>query len=149
MVWGLCRRLTPDPEDAYQVIWEKALKALPRFDPNGSAKFSTWLATVAHRHLIDRHRRRKVRGEIVPADNLPSVTSGADERLQAKQRQSRLEAAIGRLPEAQRRVVVLHHLQELPLQQIAVSEDVSIGTVKSRLHRGRARLALLITGVES
>src|SRR5690606_22014330 len=59
-VYALCRRLTPDPDDCYQEIWEKVFRALPRFDPGGAASVRTWILTIAHRHLVDRHRRRLV-----------------------------------------------------------------------------------------
>ncbi len=144
MVWGLCRRLAVDPEDAYQAIWEKVFQALHRFDPDGTASLRTWIATIAHRALIDRHRRRKVRGAIEPTDKLPSVHPGADELIQARQRRERLERALIHLPAAQRRAVVLHHLNELPIADIAATEQATVGTIKSRLHRGRARLAELL-----
>lgn len=141
MVWGLCRRLTPDPEDAYQAIWAKAFAALPDLDPDGPASFRTWLRTLAHRHLIDRHRRRTVRGEVVPLDRAPAHAADADVQVDASRRAAALEAAIATLPEPQRRVVVLHHLHGVPLAEIADEEGVAVGTVKSRLHRGRAALA--------
>jgi RNA polymerase sigma-70 factor, ECF subfamily len=148
MVYGLCRRLTPDPDDAYQEIWAKVLAALPRFNLGGTASVRTWIGTIARRHLIDRHRRRTVRGEVVPLreDALPDDAPGADARLAQRRRAVRLEAALARLPDAQRRVVVLHHLQSVALADIAKDEGASIGTIKSRLHRGRGRLAELLGG---
>src|SRR5262245_52043687 len=71
MVWSLCRRLGPDPEDAYQEVWEKVFGAVDRFDPAGPATLRTWIATVTHRHLVDRHRRRQVRGEVVELGDVP------------------------------------------------------------------------------
>ncbi len=148
MVYGLCRRLTPDPDDAYQEIWAKVLVALPRFNLGGAASVRTWIGTIARRHLIDRHRRRTVRGEVVPLhEDAPGADApGADARLAERRRAVRLEAALARLPDAQRRVVVLHHLQGAALADIARDEGASIGTIKSRLHRGRGRLAELLGG---
>ena len=60
-----------------------------------------------------------------------------------EQRQ-RLESAIAQLPEDQRRCVVLHHIEGLSLSDIASLEQVAIGTIKSRLHRGRAHLAVTL-----
>ena len=142
-VWSLCRRLCPEPEDAYQEIWEKVLGALPRFDPAGSASLRTWILTIAHRHLVDRHRRRQVRGVVVQLPDL-AVAPVAEARLDRAQRTELLIAALDRLPEAQRRVVVLHHLHGQSLEAIANAEGVAVGTVKSRLHRGRARLAEIL-----
>jgi len=143
-VYALCRRLAADPEDCYQEIWEKVLKALERFDPGGTASLGGWISVIARRHLTDRHRRLKVRGEVVPLTGLPAVDQGIDERIAARQRRERLEAALQRLPYAQRQVVVLHHIHGLSLEAIAADEGVAIGTLKSRLHRGRARLSTLL-----
>lgn len=145
LVWSLCRRLAPDPEDCYQEVWEKVIRALPTFDPRGTATLSTWIATITHRHLVDRYRRRVVRGEVLPLGDLPSA-SDPEGGLDEKRRVARLDSALQRLPADQRRVIVMHHLEDLPLEQIAADEDVAVGTVKSRLHRGRARLLELLGG---
>lgn len=139
-IYSLCRRLDPDPDDAFQEIWAKAFRGLARFDPSGPASLRTWLVHVAHRHLVDRHRRRKVRGEVVDIDQIPPVPATVEERLSDHERRVRLEAALGRLPEPLRRIVVLHHLEGVPLADLAAGEGCAVGTVKSRLHRARARL---------
>jgi len=143
MVWALCRRLADDPEDAYQAIWERVFREMARFDPDGVGSLGGWIRTVARRQLIDRHRRAKTRGTIVPLPDLRSA-SAPDLEVQLKRRRERLEMAIACLPHAQRRVIVLHHIQGVPLPEIAALEDVAIGTLKSRLHRARARLTSLI-----
>lgn len=140
LVWSICRRLGAEPEDAYQAVWEKALKALPRFDPDGPAQLSTWLASIAHRHLVDEHRRRRVRGELVGVDELPAPV--VSDRVDL----GRLDAAVQELPDPLRRVVVLHHLHGVPLEELAATEAVPVGTVKSRLHRARAQLAATLGG---
>ena len=146
LVWGICRRLSPDPEDDYQTIWEKVFRALSGFDPHGPAQLSTWIATIAHRHLVDQHRRRKVRGEVVEVRDLPADQEGPERGIDAVRDRKRLERALSVLPEDQRRVVVLHHLDGVPLDSIAATESVAVGTVKSRLHRGRARLLEQLRG---
>lgn len=143
LVWSLCRRLADEPEDCYQQIWEKVLRALPRFEHDGPASLRTWIATIAHRHLVDRHRRKAVRGVRVPVDGLVEPPR-AEVALEGRQRKERLEAAVRRLPEDQRRVVVLHHLHGVPLATLAEQEEVAVGTIKSRLHRGRAALARML-----
>jgi RNA polymerase sigma-70 factor (ECF subfamily) len=139
-VWSLCSRLAQDPEDAWQEIWARALTALPRFDPAGPATFRGWLLTVAHRHLIDLHRRRVVRLHTTPLDDLHGAVD-AREDLDHDRRLASLDRAIAELPDDARRTLVLHHLHGVPLADIAREEGVAIGTVKSRLHRARARLA--------
>lgn len=148
-VWALCRRLDPEPEDAYQEAWAHLFRALPRFADDGPASLRTWCVRVVRRRLVDRHRRARVRGivgHLAPEQLEEHPGRGLDPEARAarSQRQARLEAALQRLPAAQRRVVVLHHLHGVPLAELAVDEGVAEGTVKSRLHRGRARLAGLL-----
>ncbi len=114
-------------------------RTLPRFRPGGPAAFSTWLHTVTHNHLIDRHRRGRARGAVIPLEDMP-VGAGLDAHLDRKRRAERLHQALARLPEAQRRAVVLHYLKGLTTRRIATEEGVPAGTIKSRLHHGRARL---------
>ena len=145
MVFGLCRRLAPAyAEDCYQEIWEKVFAALPDFDPEGAASLRTWIGTIARRHLIDHHRRQKVRGAVRQAPELPSPGRSVDAHLDTGRQIRRLEAALTQLPPAQRRVVISHHLQGVPLALLADEEGVAIGTIKSRLHRGRERLAQIL-----
>lgn len=137
LVWALCLRLDPHPEDAYQEVWEKILRGLPGFDPAGPAALSTWITRVTHHHLVDRHRARRRRpdpdDDDVEALPAPAVAPTDD-----------LDAALASLPEAHRRVLVLHHLHDVPLETIAAAEGIAVGTVKSRLHRARNRLAEIL-----
>jgi RNA polymerase sigma-70 factor (ECF subfamily) len=140
LVWSICRRMDPDPEDACQEIWEKVLRALPRFDPIGPASVKTWVARITHRHLVDRHRRRKVRGISVDAEEELFVTVTPRPEL------GKLEGALAQIPDVQRRVVILHHVHGVALEDIAEEEGVPVGTIKSRLHRARARLMEILGG---
>lgn len=148
-LWALCKRLAEAPEDAWQEIWEKAFHALSRFDPLGSASLETWLATLAHHHLVDLHRRQVVRRRVLSIEGADlegqaSERPDPERQLQDRQQGARLERALARLPEQQRRVVVMHHMAGHPLAEIAEVEGISVGTVKSRLHRARARLAAVL-----
>jgi RNA polymerase sigma-70 factor, ECF subfamily len=143
-VYAMCARLAADPEDCYQEIWEKVLGAVSGFDPTGPAPIGAWIATIARRHLIDRHRRKQVRGQVVSIAGIAGTEPEVDEAIARHHRQARLEAAIRRLPDAQRRVVVHHHIHGVALEQLAEEEGVAVGTLKSRLHRGRVRLAELL-----
>ena len=144
-LWALCRRLDPEPEDAYQAAWAHLFSRLDRFDVDGSASLSTWASTVTHRLLVDRHRRRQVR-PFVPMGGLDEVDTSQDAEATVARAldRRRLEAALSRLPEGARRVVVLHYIHGLPLSEIAVSEGIAVGTCKSRLHRARTQLAQLL-----
>lgn len=106
-VWALCRRLDPQPEDAYQELWAKLLTA--EFDPAGPATFRTWLTTVTHRHLVDRHRRRLTRqrrhvDEDVHDEAFAASEPAPDTSMCQSATPAQLEAALAALPEAHRRI---------------------------------------------
>jgi len=131
-----------DAESMTQGVLEQVLVALPKFEVNGSASLTTWVFTVAHHFLIDDLRR--ARPVLVPVSQAAQVE---DERVDPlkdawrSQVRDALEVAIGQLPDDQRRVFVLVHLHEHPLEAVAAAEGVPLGTVKSRLFRARAKLA--------
>lgn len=143
MVYGLCLAHADDADDAYQAAWEHVLTRLARFDPEGPARLSTWIYRVTHNHLVDR-RRASRRRAAEPLAEEPAVASGIEEAIGARQRQVRLRAALAELPDAQRRAIVHHYLDELPLSDVAELEGVPVGTIKSRLHHGRCRLLELL-----
>ncbi|MCA9568208.1 MAG: sigma-70 family RNA polymerase sigma factor [Myxococcales bacterium] len=143
-VFGMCRRLDPHPEDAYQEIWEKVFRSLARFDTTSGPPLQAWITTVARRHLVDRHRRRTVRGEVVDLELAPPTEPEAPAHVERAELLERLEAALDDLPEAQRFVVVQHHVHGCDLATLSADSGLPVGTLKSRLHRGRARLAALL-----
>lgn len=142
---ALIRRLgaAHEREDQVQDALAHLLRALPQFDPDGSAKFSTWAFTVVHRWLLMQRRRRKL--ELVPlqvAHEVADGRAGADALVERRELRALLDEAVAALPEGQRQVFVLAVMHEVPLEEIARAEGVALGTVKSRLHRARAVLAL-------
>lgn len=98
-----------------------------------------WVRTTAYRLAVSRWRRRK-RAERSPDRALQDlgVAATVDESHVA------LVAALKQLPEAQRQALVLHHIADLPVQQVAAEVGVPEGTIKARLSRGRAALATLL-----
>jgi RNA polymerase sigma-70 factor (ECF subfamily) len=120
-------------EDAVQDAFASALLRWPvlrRYhDPEA------WVRTVAFRRAIDHYRRtaRQLRAllRLGPPPPLPPV--GAEH--------VDLVRALGKLPLAQREVLVLHYVAELAVEQVAAELRLPVGTVKSRLARGRAALA--------
>ncbi len=150
LVWALCRRLDQQPEDAYQDAWAHLFAVIGRFEPHGTASLRTWVKRVVHRRLVDRHRRSKVRAVVSPwesgmvEERVASGLPGPEQLASEGRRRARLEAALEHLAPAQRRVVVLHHIHGTPLDELAEREGVALGTIKSRLHRGRARLLQLL-----
>lgn len=122
-------------EDLAQEAFLKALRALPRFDPAGPAKVSTWLLTIATRVALSHIRRRRVETE--PFEELAARPEATLERLDARQRITR--AAADLTPE-QRAVFVLRDLHGLTETEVATALDLDVSAAKSRLHRARARM---------
>jgi RNA polymerase sigma-70 factor, ECF subfamily len=136
-----------DPEDQLQELFAKVLRVLPQFEIAGAARLSTWIFTVAHRTLLEQRRRPQL--AVVPLEQAKQV---ADQRcihqaLEQGELRRRLEDAIADLPDEQRRVIVLAQIHHQPLEAIAEVEGIPIGTVKSRLHRARARLVSKLASV--
>ena len=144
------RRAGPsgDVDDLTQELLEKLLGVVSRFSPDGPAILTTWVFTVAHRWLLDEKKRRHL--QLAPIDaglEVADERPGPEAAVQAQQLDAALEAALARLPEAQRRVFVLTQVHGQPLEAVAEVEGVPVGTLKSRLHRARGALAVTLQSV--
>lgn len=139
---ALCRRMAGNDADGADCTQEALIaivRGLPRFD--GRSAFSTWTWRVATNACLDELRRRKRRPEPAePAeigDHLAatdrSVAGGVADRLD-------VDAALALLPTDFRAAVVLRDLCGLEYAEIAEVLDIPVGTVRSRIARGRAAL---------
>ena len=142
-------------EDALDVVQEafvKVFQAAARWD--GSADAGPWLSRITVNLSIDRWRRNKRRGQtfspLIEGDHLEVLADAGpapDRGVLRREAGDRLAQALGTLPERQRAVVVLRHYQELSLEEIATTLGMSLGTVKSSLHRALHRMrATLVEG---
>jgi RNA polymerase sigma-70 factor (ECF subfamily) len=139
-IWTLCRRLAgnhADAEDATQEALIALARGLPSFD--GRAAFTTWSYRVATNACLDELRRRARRPAPAPTDDLVVIDRAplpdhAGDRLD-------IDAALARLPDEFRTVVVLRDLCDLEYAEIAEVLGLPPGTVRSRIARGRAQLA--------
>lgn len=138
-IWSAVSRVCPDPADAYQDAWAKIIVSLPTFSPEGTASLRTWMLTITHRQLVDRWRRRKLRQVEPLYEEEAPAEGGSPPGLRLD-----LELSLATLPESHRRAIVFYHLQDRDLDEIAQAEGVPVGTIKSRLHRGRAALAMML-----
>lgn len=125
-------------DDVAQESMLKMLEALPRFDPRGPAKLSTWILTIATRTAIDALRSRRTKLEALDEAALPRVETEA--QAFAKLTMSKVEAAMAQLPDDHRAVLVLRAYHDLDYAEIAAALSIEEGTVKSRLARARAAL---------
>lgn len=144
-VYNICLRLlgnTEDAADATQDAFLIALRKLGQF--RGDAAFTTWLHRVAVNASYDILRKQRRQPMLRPAsDDLTDVDPGppspdhADEVAGAHD----VARALTLVPEEFRVALVLADVQDLPYDQISQVLDVPVGTVKSRVHRGRLALA--------
>jgi RNA polymerase sigma-70 factor (ECF subfamily) len=146
-VYALGYRLLGDADDADDVAQEtfvRAYRALDRYDERYS--FYTWLRAIATRvalnEIAKRKRRRTDHGEAfeTASDTVADERADAVEALADVELRSRVQAGLTSLPEEYRAVLVLRAEQQMSYAEIASALDVPVGTVMSRLHRGRALL---------
>lgn len=128
-----------DSEDVTQALLARLVEKLPRFDPNGVATLTTWVFTVAHRFLLDERKRFKP--QLVSASKLVADSDDGVRHAWRSEVREALQRALITLPEEQRRPVVLVHVFDHSLDEVARVEGVPVGTIKSRLFRARVALA--------
>jgi RNA polymerase sigma-70 factor (ECF subfamily) len=144
-VFSLCLRMLGDAEVAADVAQDTFLAVLRKIDGfRGDAAFTTWLHRIAVNACYDELRRKRRRPMLhVVADDAPehepgpAVADPADEVVGTLDTASALAA----IPDEFRAVLVLADVQDMAYEQIARVLDIPVGTVKSRVHRGRIALA--------
>jgi RNA polymerase sigma-70 factor (ECF subfamily) len=132
--------LTGDRGTAEEIAQEAYVKAWSHWGRVATYdQPAAWVRQVATRLTVSRWRRTKVAAAWFARNRREQVVDPPDETTAA------LVQALLRIPEAQRRAIVLHHLADLPVDEVARIEHCPPGTVKARLSRGRAALALLLS----
>jgi RNA polymerase sigma factor (sigma-70 family) len=127
-------------QEAFLAVWRSA-DAYKR----ERAKPSTWILTVVHRRAVDLVRReQRRRGEPLEAAPEP-VSAPVDEDVALRDRRVAVQAALDRLPGEQRQALELAYYAGLTQSELAARLGVPLGTVKSRMFAGLARLRELLT----
>lgn len=141
-VFGICLRMMSDRDAALDAVQETFLTVFRKADRyEERAAFSTWLYRVAVNTCYDLLRKAKRRRtEPLPETNDPVDMQSSDEFTSVELRPD-IEQALFKIPVDFRSAVVLVDLQGLSLEQASEALDVPIGTIKSRLFRGRKLLA--------
>jgi RNA polymerase sigma-70 factor (ECF subfamily) len=142
-VYALCRRMAgndADGADATQEALIAIVRGLPRFD--GRSRFTTWVHRVAVNACLDELRRRQRRPVPIPDDAM--ANAAASDGTAAVADRIDIDAALVRLPLEYRVAVVLRDLCTLDYAEIAEILDVPVGTVRSRIARGRTALVPLL-----
>jgi RNA polymerase sigma-70 factor (ECF subfamily) len=147
-MYTVAYRLSGNDEDAQDLVQESLIRVrrgLERYEPGS---LEGWLARIVTNVFLDEVRRRRRR----PADALPDdpervlpTSPGADEV--STELSAEIQAALAALPEEFRVPVVLCDVADQSYEQIAATLGVPVGTVRSRLHRGRRMLRSKLEGV--
>jgi RNA polymerase sigma-70 factor (ECF subfamily) len=151
-IYAVCLRILSDPEearDAAQDAFVTAFRKLGQF--RGDAAFTTWLHRIAVNACYDalrRAKRRPVLHTAVATDDDRGPEPGPPSADHADEIAGTVDVtrALATIPLDYRVAVVLADVEDLPYEEIARVLDVPVGTVKSRVHRGRIALAVAMTG---
>jgi RNA polymerase sigma-70 factor (ECF subfamily) len=142
-IYTVAYRLTGDHDDAQDLVQEVLLRVQRGLTTYVPGSLEGWLSRITTNAFLDDVRRRKRR----PVDALPEdaerVLPGglaADEALAAAGLPDHIQAALAGLAPDYRAAVVLCDVVGMSYQEIAEAIDVPVGTVRSRIHRGRASL---------
>jgi RNA polymerase sigma-70 factor (ECF subfamily) len=149
-IHSVCHRMLLSREsadDAVQNALIAIVKGLPRFD--GKAALSTWIYRIATNSAIDEIRRVRRHGGSVPLNDAASAHTVASDHVvdptavlaEHLVDSSRVAQALGSLPDEFRAAVVLRYISDLDYAEIAAVLEVPVGTVRSRLARGKKLLA--------
>ena len=145
-------RIVRNHHDAEEVCQEAFLRAFRSLDSfNSSYRFSTWLFTIGYRLCLNLMRRKKdLSGEMdfaaTAADAAPADAETAHSE-EARRLKDLVWNAVGQLSEAQRATVVLFYRHEQSCAEVAEVLQLPVATVKSHLHRARARLKEILEPV--
>lgn len=161
-IYALLYRLTEDAEEAGDLTQEtflSALKAIKKF--RGEADLKTWLFRIAVNESRNRFRwwKRRSREKTISLDapvgnsetpiheTMSGNTKNPEENAIQRERQNALKNALLALPDIFREAIILCDIEGLSYEEIAQTLDVNIGTVKSRIARGRDALRKKLEGI--
>lgn len=154
-IYHLCLKLTrnkAEAEDLMQEVWLKVVRYESSIEQVDHVK--AWLTTICMNTFRDRYRKNVRRSKHVAhqpegldvsiLDLIPSDTAGAPEILEQQDVSALLQHKISELDTIYRTTILYFYVNQLSLIEIAEKMKVSIGTVKSRLFRGKQRLKDLL-----
>ena len=152
-VYTLCFRMCGNSEDAEEAAQDAFLalwRGIDRFRQESS--LSTWIYRLATNACIDTLRRRKKQSGSVSLDDEELFVDAVDtspqpqETVEHREEQQLLQEGLSALPEEYRKVLILREIEGLSYTEIAESASIELGTVKSRISRGRSLLRNFLSG---
>ncbi|WP_062353312.1 RNA polymerase sigma factor SigW [Bacillus kwashiorkori] len=150
-VYQLCYRMLGNSHEAEDIAQEAFIRAYVNIERyHIDRKFSTWLYRIATNLCIDRIRKKKpdyyLDAEVAGTEGLTMYSQIAadgvlpEDEVASIELQGQIQREILNLPDKYRSVIVLRYIEELSLNEISEVLDLPIGTVKTRIHRGREAL---------
>lgn len=147
-VFGVALAVVGDPqlaEDIAQQTFERAWRHAQVYDPRrGSVR--TWLTTIAHNLAIDAVRARRA-SPVAPEDLealLGAVTDTPERHAEAEEGSERVRRAVSTLPREQARALVMAGIYGMTAREVAAFESVPLGTAKTRIRAGTAKLRAVL-----
>src|SRR6185436_20115943 len=160
--YNLARWLMRNDEDAEDAVQDAFLRAYQAFASHQGGSEKAWLMTIVRNVCLTRLKRRVQSGKVVmldeamgevegtSADIVPaSLNSRPDAELLAKIERARVQAALKKLPQNLREIVILKEFEDLSYQEISEIVGIPVGTVMSRLSRAREQLKALLVENEN
>jgi len=154
-IYNLCYRILGDrqaAEDAAQESFLSAYRSLARF---AGGNVRSWLLRIAANQSKDELRRRKRKDRAASLDQMfdtigapvevSDQTQSSEQAFEDKERAELLQLLLLELPEDQRKALILVDLMDHRYEEAAEVLQLSVGTVKSRIHRGRAKLRSILS----
>lgn len=150
-VFQLCYRMLGNRHEAEDIAQEAFIRAYVNIHSfNLNKKFSSWIYRIATNLCIDRIRKKKpdyfLDAEVPGTEGLTMYSQIAsdsalpEDELESLELQETVQKEISKLPDKYRSVIVLKYIEELSLNEISEILDLPLGTVKTRIHRGREAL---------
>jgi RNA polymerase sigma-70 factor (ECF subfamily) len=130
-------------EELFQEIWLRVIEARGRYAPQ--ARFTTWLYTIAHNHLVDHWRKRGLTLVSLEGDETPGASPDPADHAAARESLARFAAALEALPPLQREAFLLHEEGGLSVAEIAAATRTNEEAAKSRLRYATAKLKAAIS----
>lgn len=146
-LYTVAYRLAGNDSDAQDLVQEALIRVRKGLESYEPGSLEGWLARIVTNVFLDEVRRRRRRPtEAFPADPdwVMPPSAAADEATEVLSEE--IQAALAALPEEFRVAVVLCDVADLSYEQISDALGVPVGTVRSRLHRGRRLLRAALTG---
>ena len=146
-LYGTALRLTRDREDANDLAQEAVIRAYDAFDRFDGRNFKAWILRILTNLYINRYRQRQREGLNTSLDDEETVYEPMAPTAEIPDRQlfdglvgAEVETALGKVPADFRTAVLLSDVEGMSYEEIAEATNVPVGTVRSRIARGRAIL---------